>query len=149
MKKHVILFALSVSMLTACKKEKTGRGDQDRLQGTWEAFQSIEVEYENDQEKYRDTDNLPAGETQYEIRGDSLLMYTNGVISINDRYAYTLSEGKLVLHQGVSSGKSLPLKWYSDVQFSLSREFTSTTGTVMTRVSEELFFKKVADTLSM
>lgn len=142
MKKLVILFALSIGTLTACKKEKTGKSDQNRLQGTWEAFRSIEVEYENDQEKYRDTDNLPAGETQYEIRGDSLLMYTNGVISINDRYAYTLNEGKLVLHQGISDGKPLPLKWYSDVQFSLTRENTNTTGTVTTRITKETLFSK-------
>lgn len=140
MKKLAIVLVLGIGTLAACRKDKDSTPTPDKLQGTWEATRQIEVQYENDVEKYRDTNVVDPGDMQLVFKGDSLLISERN--SNVDRYTYFLNGNELAMKQG-SNGQFLTLRWFNDTQMSMYFEDSRTSNTgVRRKNTTEIFLRK-------
>lgn len=138
MKIPILLIVLSIGLITACKKDSTAPDSANRLQGRWMAVKSIDVEYKNDKETYRDTSSYTPNRQVYEFKADSMLYYQDGKPS-GEKYTFSLAGNELIFRSG-SEGIFLTLRWYQDDQmgFMTDRSRVLSSGVKLRNTSETI-----------
>lgn len=150
MKKYkiTVLFAMITALVltnTGCKKDEvTDNGDTSvaRLQGKWEATQSIEREYEKDSNKLvsEEITPYPANSRTIEYKDKNISYYRSG--QLRDTYSYAIIGTEIRLREG-NAGIYYQLKFYSDTRHShIEESFYSTNKVKMRSTFETIYVKK-------
>ncbi|MBK0382789.1 hypothetical protein I5M32_07435 [Pedobacter sp. SD-b] len=140
--KLLIIFFLTVSVLSiqSCKKDNSNA--QISLTGRWDATNATIEVFENNVSKQKLNQTASIGDFYLIFEGNNVQLYTNSQLEEEGSYTYDQTSKVLTIKYGVNDSETLQLSKVTTTSFSLIQEDSVTNGTVTTKTVSEVAFKK-------
>ncbi|MDQ8004474.1 MAG: hypothetical protein REI64_06700 [Pedobacter sp.] len=135
MKKALLILFITITSLTACKKDP-----EDRLKGRWNLTKAYSVESTNGTKTSEHTETYKKGQLYIVFDGNNISMYEDG--KLDDSGTFTATENSITIKSKNGDEETSQLRWNSKKEFVVISEGTDVINGFTYDYKSEMTFNK-------